>query len=291
MAQNEFTSHSLATLEGMRRRDPQVEIHDLLSEFGMGRDEFVRKLSAELVESLRDFIYDLPSGADSHDKDVSLLLGGRIGELLLLLKIAPPRDYHLDHDVLYHAMTLYHMETLLHSIRVSDAADGMLNNLETPILDGKERNELVLACRFHDIGKIGVPVELLDKSTPLTEKEKRCLQLHQVLSYAIVNKIDRMRSTAEILAYTHVGEGYPNYFRHRAASMPKLSHFLIIADTMDGCLSYRAYRNGARLGTMDVFREQIVERDGDLRHPEDVLLSTAATFGLDRDAALKLLRN
>ncbi|NLY89343.1 MAG: HD domain-containing protein [Firmicutes bacterium] len=107
-------------------------------------------------------------------------------------------------------------ETWGHSARVVGyaVAIGRAMNFK-----GKEElTQLVWGGFLHDIGKIGVPDAILFKEAPLDGKEWEIVKRHPVLGHEIINQIDFLQTTTEIVLYHHEhynGNGYPHALGER----------------------------------------------------------------------------
>ena len=79
--------------------------------------------------------------------------------------------------------------------------------------DAPALKRLELGALFHDIGKIGVPTSILLKPGPLTEDERRVIEMHPELGERILEPIDRLAEVRTIVRGCHErwdGKGYPD---------------------------------------------------------------------------------
>ena len=108
----------------------------------------------------------------------------------------------------------------------------------------KERRDLVFRCGIvHDIGKIGIPSELLSKPSKLTPFEFALIKVHPEAGYDILKDIPLLRQTAEIILQHHErynGSGYPYGLRENKI-FPE-AHALAVADVFESMISHRPYR-------------------------------------------------
>ena|SRR5436305_5793668 len=107
-----------------------------------------------------------------------------------------------------------------------------------------EQEVLGRAGLLHDIGKLGIPAEILGKTGPLTEPEWTVMRTHPELGLAILGATGRF--TREMLAvlYHHErmdGAGYPHGLA--AEEIPIEARIVAVADTFDVLTSDRPYRN------------------------------------------------
>ncbi|MEG1009265.1 MAG: HD domain-containing protein [Clostridia bacterium] len=110
-------------------------------------------------------------------------------------------------------------------------------------LDDDKKNTLKLACLFHDIGKIGIPDNILTKSTKLTVEEFSTIKYHPTIGANILG-VSAMFSDVTNIINTHHerldGTGYPNGLSE--VEIPYLSKILSICDTFDAITTKRSYK-------------------------------------------------
>ncbi|HSK15978.1 MAG TPA: HD-GYP domain-containing protein [Gaiellaceae bacterium] len=107
-----------------------------------------------------------------------------------------------------------------------------------------EEQQLAHLCGLvHDIGKVGLPVGLLEKPGALTLEERRCMQEHSVIGERILAKVDNYAEIARIVRHHHErvdGNGYPDGMR--GEEIPLLSRIIAVADAYNAMTSGRPYR-------------------------------------------------
>jgi HD-GYP domain-containing protein (c-di-GMP phosphodiesterase class II) len=103
--------------------------------------------------------------------------------------------------------------------------------------------DISTAALLHDIGKIGVSTEILNKPGKLTEDEYNIVKLHPIHTKTILDKISNFSNISNI-AYSHHenydGTGYPQGLKGDA--IPFESQIIQVADAYDAMTSDRAYR-------------------------------------------------
>ncbi len=107
----------------------------------------------------------------------------------------------------------------------------------------RQLSELALLCLMHDIGKLGVPLEILNKPGKLTENEWEILKSHAEKGYRIAKASKELSVIADYILYHHErwdGKGYPDGLR--AEAIPLLSRVIAIVDAYDAMTNDRAYR-------------------------------------------------
>ncbi len=132
-----------------------------------------------------------------------------------------------------------HSYTDGHSQRVSYFS--MLIALAIGLPDEKIR-KIELAAFLHDIGKVGIPKSILDKSEPLTAQEFEIIKKHASLSYEIVKGISAFEKLANIVGSDQEhwdGSGYPKGLK--TEEIPVESRIIFIADAFDAMTSNRSY--------------------------------------------------
>jgi putative nucleotidyltransferase with HDIG domain len=96
---------------------------------------------------------------------------------------------------------------------------------------------------LHDIGKMGVPDQILRKPGPLTAEEREIMRRHCDIGFAVLQRIPFLKEAAEIvLAHQECydGSGYPRGLR--GEQIPLGARIFAVADTLDAMISDRPYR-------------------------------------------------
>ena len=125
-----------------------------------------------------------------------------------------------------------------------------------------------IASLIHDIGKIGIPTEILSKPTKLTDIEFSLIKGHPQIGYDILKSIDFSYPVVQIVLQHHErldGSGYPNNLRGNKIILE--ARILGVADVAEAMSSHRPYRPA--LG-IDKALEEISKNRGILYDPEVV---------------------
>lgn len=105
--------------------------------------------------------------------------------------------------------------------------------------------DLAYVCGLvHDIGKIGLPPSLLEKSGPLTLEERRAMEEHAAIGERILSNVDNYAEIAQIVRHHHErvdGRGYPDGLEGDA--IPLVSRIIAVADAYNAMTSDRPYRD------------------------------------------------
>ncbi|MCW5874108.1 MAG: HD-GYP domain-containing protein [Anaerolineales bacterium] len=103
---------------------------------------------------------------------------------------------------------------------------------------------LVQGGVMHDIGKLEVPGELLNKVGPLTAAERKTIEAHTLAGYAMCARLGFMDEELGIVRWHHErldGQGYPDGLVGDA--IPLLARIMAVSDVFDALTSSRAYRH------------------------------------------------
>jgi putative nucleotidyltransferase with HDIG domain len=132
---------------------------------------------------------------------------------------------------------------------------------------------------LHDIGKMGIPDHILQKSGPLTEDEFLIMQRHPELAFALMSRIDYLLPAVHIPYCHHEkwdGTGYPR--KLKGEEIPLEARIFAVVDVFDALTHERPYRSawteedtlcyiqeqtGRQFapGVVEVFLEMLRERD------------------------------
>lgn len=106
-----------------------------------------------------------------------------------------------------------------------------------------EVERIRVASLLHDIGKVGVPDEILEKPGPLSPDEWQAVVQHPRIGEEILNRVAAVKDAAAIILHHHErysGHGYPHGLR--GSDIPLGARIVAIADAYDAMLSDRPYR-------------------------------------------------
>ncbi|MFC1504775.1 GAF and HD-GYP domain-containing protein, partial [Spirochaetota bacterium] len=107
----------------------------------------------------------------------------------------------------------------------------------------EEIDKLELAALLHDIGKIGINTEVLNKPGRLSPDERAYIEKHPGIGYDIIRHIKQFENIIAFVRHHHErydGCGYPD--RLKGQQIPLHARIIAIADTYDAMTSNRPYR-------------------------------------------------
>ena len=189
---------------------------------------------------------------------VSGKLNGRafsVRERYLLIGIANQTAVALDNATLFHdlenlfvgiawsfaaALDAKSPWTAGHSKRVTQYSVAIAEGLGH---DPEFLNSVQTCGLLHDIGKIGIPEKILDKTGAITLQERKAITEHAVKGAKILEHIDSFQPLLPGIRHHHErwdGQGFPDMLS--ADEIPMIARILAVADTYDAMTSDRPYR-------------------------------------------------
>jgi cyclic di-GMP phosphodiesterase len=175
----------------------------------------------------------------SYQRDLERLVAERTHQLSMTLRdLEQSYDYTL--EALGGALDAKDAETEGHCQRVTAITILIARTM------GVEKDPLRHIARgafLHDIGKMGIPDQVLRKPGPLDDEEKTLMRRHCDIGYTVLKKIPFLHEAAEIvLAHQEFfdGTGYPRGLK--GEEIPLGARIFAVADTVDAMTSDRPYR-------------------------------------------------
>jgi HD-GYP domain-containing protein (c-di-GMP phosphodiesterase class II) len=175
-----------------------------------------------------------------------------------------------------HAMDLRDEETEEHSRRVMELTIKMANQMG---FGSKEMVHLRRGTLLHDIGKIGVPDDILRKPGPLNEEEWVIMRKHPQFAYEMLVSISYLRPALDIPYCHHEkwdGTGYPRQLK--GEEIPLSARIFTVVDVWDALTSDRPYR---KAWTEDQALEYIQSEAGRSFDPKIVELFLREVFAAE----------
>ncbi len=208
------------------------------------------------------------SGAAFDQEEVNLLeeLAADLAFGIVVQRTAQERDAYLSQvgramqgtvAVLASATEMRDPYTAGHEQRVATLAVAIARDLGLPttLIEG-----LYLGGMIHDIGKLAVPAEILNKPGRLNPIEFRLIQQHVDIGYRIVKEIEFPWPLAAMILQHHErldGSGYPQGLHGEDLLLE--SRILAVADVVEAMSSHRPYRAGL---TLEVALDEITQGKG-----------------------------
>ncbi len=110
-------------------------------------------------------------------------------------------------------------------------------------MDEDEIKDVRTAALLHDIGKVGIPDEILHKTGPLDAREWEIMRQHPIIGERIMRAIPGMGSIARVVRHEHErwdGGGYPDGLAGEA--IPLAARIILACDAYHAMISDRPYR-------------------------------------------------
>lgn len=127
---------------------------------------------------------------------------------------------------------------------------------------------LHISGHLHDIGKIGVPDNVLNKTGKLDLEEWELMKKHPEIGYNILSKVKSLEDISQIVLHHHEkwnGEGYPAGLKKE--EIPMCSRIISVCDSIDAMRSDRPYR---KLISDRDCRGEIIKNSGIMYDPNIV---------------------
>ncbi len=116
-------------------------------------------------------------------------------------------------------------------------------------VNGETREDILVAARLHDVGKVAIPREVLDKKGPLNKSEWKLIKKHTVTGERIVRAVPELKPASVLVRHSHEhfdGSGYPDGLE--GEEIPLGSRIILVADAFHAIRSNRPYRKGRKTG-------------------------------------------
>lgn len=127
-------------------------------------------------------------------------------------------------------------------------------------LSERDCNRVYFAALLHDIGKIGIKSDIINKIGKLTDEEYQLIKSHSVLGSKILSSIKNAPFLSVGARYHHErydGKGYPDGLA--GTKIPEIARIIAVADSYDAMTSNRSYRKALK---KEVAREELKQGAG-----------------------------
>jgi GGDEF domain-containing protein len=142
-------------------------------------------------------------------------------------------------ESLAHVIDARDSSTSEHTERVTAYVERFLEFIELP---DRKRERLVVAAKFHDLGKIAVDVATLSRAGRLSPSELDAIRRHPRLSAFLLSPFHFARQMALFVELHHERYDGQGYYRVPGSEIPIEAHVLVAADSFDAMTSERPYR-------------------------------------------------
>ena len=144
-----------------------------------------------------------------------------------------------------------------HSTRVADYSRRIARALGK---SDEECERIYYAALLHDVGKIGVPDQIINKEGKLTDEEFAQIKLHPFYGNNILSRISESPYLSIGANYHHErydGRGYPSGLK--GEDIPEIARIIAVADSYDAMTSNRSYRSAI---PQHIVKEELLKNSG-----------------------------
>lgn len=157
--------------------------------------------------------------------------------------------------------------TFHHCARIKDYSIELWKKMNQPIERSKS---LIWGAYFHDIGKLAVPLEILNKKGKLTSSEWEVMKAHTTIGAEMIrnHELEKLRDSAFVIEQHHErydGKGYPYGLKGEEISLE--ASIVSVVDSFDAMTTNRVYRDAL---SMDEAIQEIVNGRGTQFNPKVV---------------------
>lgn len=200
----------------------------------------------------------------TYQRSLEQLVAERTQQLTLTLRdLEQSYDYTL--EALGNALDAKDAETEGHCQRVTAITILIAKIIR---VDPEALRHIARGAFLHDIGKMGIPDQILRKPGPLTDSERELMCRHCAIGYTVLKKIPFLKEAAEIVLShqeSYDGSGYPRGLK--GEEIPLGARIFAVADTLDAMTSDRPYRKALPIAEA---RKEIIKFSGKQFDPQVV---------------------
>ena len=129
-----------------------------------------------------------------------------------------------------------------HSIHVQDLTMRIYHDLPLHEKRMINKEELMYAALFHDLGKLGVPEVILNKPGRLTTEEWDIMKMHPKMSVQILAPINTFDDISDWIMYHHERMDGKGYYGIKKEDIPLPARIIAVADTVSAITMKRSYK-------------------------------------------------
>jgi response regulator RpfG family c-di-GMP phosphodiesterase len=241
-----------------------------------GADAYLEKPFSPLellavVERLAGGLYGVPfrAAGERHPGEQLLLYARDLRHLLEIergQRIVIQQAYEETVAALATALETKDTGTRAHSQRVQRYAVALAEGVEPALATDQSA---AYGFLLHDVGKIGIPDDILQKPGPLTDSERRLMQTHTALGEQLLGGVAFLQGEGLQVVRSHHerwdGAGYPDGLL--GEDIPAGARIFAVADTLDAMTSDRPYRPAQ---SWETARHEILHQSGRQFDPQVV---------------------
>lgn len=211
-----------------------------------------RLFSPELVQRFKE-MFPVPMGAELEGEQAGDVLRSALPQLPLEYDAAQIQALAA---VFARIIDYKSHVTCMHSRGIAEKSGqlGAFLGMET-----EKCTKLYLAGALHDIGKMAIPTEILEKPDKLTKDEFEVMKTHAKISWDILQKMNGLEDVAEWAAFHHEklnGAGYP--FGYTAERLSREDRILACMDIYQALTESRLYKKGfSHEKSIGIMREMV----------------------------------
>lgn len=173
--------------------------------------------------------------------------------------------------MLNYAIDFRSESTVVHTITVEEISWQISKMLG---LDDYKSTIIKIASMLHDIGKLSIPINILEKKGKLTQEEFEIIKCHTIVGYNILSNmgIDDIRDIATLHHEKLNGTGYP--FCLKGDNISKEARIVAVADVLSALIGKRSYKD-------EFSKDEVIS----------ILSNMASNYEIDKDICKLVIEN
>lgn len=173
--------------------------------------------------------------------------------------------------MLNYAIDFRSESTVVHTITVEEISWQISKMLG---LDDYKSTIIKIASMLHDIGKLSIPINILEKKGKLTQEEFEIIKCHTIVGYNILSNmgIDDIRDIATLHHEKLNGTGYPFYLK--GDNISKEARIVAVADVLSALIGKRSYKD-------EFSKDEVIS----------ILSNMASNYEIDKDICKLVIEN
>jgi putative nucleotidyltransferase with HDIG domain len=144
-------------------------------------------------------------------------------------------------------LEVHDSSTKAHCVRVSEMALAVAKDLNLNLM---EQAVCLYSGLLHDIGKMKIPIEIINKPGKLTDEEYEIVKKHTQYGVDLIGPLTVLpffKKVSDAILYHHERIDGKGYFNLQEQDIPLASKIILVVDTVDAMTEDRAYRKGRSL--------------------------------------------